>query len=386
MSNAQVDDYYVIPDGWEVKTIGEIAKKITDGAHQSPKPCEQGRYMCSVKDMTYRGFDFSNCKKISQNDFDKLKRQGCNPQKNDILISKDGANCLDIIFVYNQDEEIVLLSSIAIVRLIENYSHDYLRYFLLSSECQYVMRNGFVSGSAIPRVVLKDFKRVPLLLPSYKEQKAIASVLSSLDDKIDLLHRQNKTLEAMAETLFRQWFIEEAQDDWEDGCLGDLVNFNYGKGLTKEIRTGFGYPVIGSNGIVDYHNEYIVEAPGIVIGRKGTLGKTIYLSENFYPIDTTYFVTSKKNSRKLIYEYFLLKSFNFEDMNTDSAVPGLNREIALGNELKIPPVSLVEKFNSTTSYFFDKIRVNNSQIRTIEKLRDNLLPKLMSGEVRVNYA
>ncbi len=138
-------------------------------------------------------------------------------------------------------------------------------------------------GTATKYLTLPILNQIPIKLPPLSEQKAIASVLSGLDDKIDLLHRQNKTLEAMAETLFRQWFIEEAGDDWKDGCLGDLIILNYGKSLTKKNRTGFGYPVVGSNKIVDYHSEYLVEAPGIVIGRKGTLGKTIYLSDNFYP-------------------------------------------------------------------------------------------------------
>jgi len=166
----------------------------------------------------------------------------------------------------------------------------------------------FTTGSAQPQLPIRDLKEMPFQLPTLPEQKAIASVLSSLDDKIDLLHRQNKTLEAMAETLFRQWFVEEAQEDWEEGCLGDVIELVYGKGLKKEIRTGSGYPVIGSSGVVGYHSEFLVEGPGIVIGRKGTLGKVIYLWDNFFPIDTTYYIKSKVESAGLLYEYFLLKT------------------------------------------------------------------------------
>ncbi|MBC8508744.1 MAG: restriction endonuclease subunit S, partial [Chloroflexi bacterium] len=216
-------------------------------------------------------------------------------------------------------------------------------------------------------------------------QKAIASVLSSLDDKIDLLHRQNLTLEAMAETLFRQLFVEQAQEDWEDGHLGDVIELHYGKGLKKEERAGSGYPVIGSSGIVDYHSEFLVDGPGIVIGRKGTLGKVIYLWDNFYPIDTTYYVKSKVESAGLLYEYFLLKTIGFEDMNTDSAVPGLNRDIALSTEIKIPPEDKLHSFNELVADFVGKLKTNRDQIHTLEKLRDTLLPKLMSGEVRVDY-
>ncbi len=127
----------------------------------------------------------------------------------------------------------------------------------------------------------------------------------------------------------------------------------------------------------------MVEGPGIVIGRKGTLGKVIYLWDNFFPIDTTYYIKSKVESAGLLYEYFLLKTLNFEEMNSDSAVPGLNRDIALSTEIKIAPLGKLNKFNQFTSTFINKLRDNIKQICTLEKLRDMLLPKLMSREVMV---
>ena len=197
------------------------------------------------------------------------------------------------------------------------------------------------------------------------------------------MHRQNKTLEQLAETLFRQWFVEEAEEIWAAGKLGDVLELIYGKALKEEVRTGCGFPVVGSSGIVGYNSEYLVEAPGIVIGRKGTLGKVIYLFENFFPIDTTYFVKSKNISLGLFYEYFLLKTLNFEELNSDSAVPGLNRDIALTTEIRIPSGKIISAFNVHCSTLFQKIKSNTNQILTLTQLRDTLLPKLMSGEVRV---
>jgi len=161
--------------------------------------------------------------------------------------------------------------------------------------------------------------------------------------------------------------VEEAGG--ETGKLGDIIELIYGKALKEEIRSGSGFPVVGSSGIVGYHSEFLVDGPGIVIGRKGTLGKVIYLFENFFPIDTTYFTKSKINSEGLFYEYFLLKTLNFEKMNTDSAVPGLNREIALSTE--------------NCANLFKKLKHNNTQILTLTQIRDTLLPTLMSGEVKV---
>jgi type I restriction enzyme, S subunit len=258
------------------------------------------------------------------------------------------------------------------------YDFDFL-YYLLST----LGLDELNEDSAVPGLNRNTAYSQEIFLPSLPQQEAITAVLSSLDDKIDLLHRQNKTLEALAQTIFRHWFIDGAAVDWEDGCLGDLIELQYGKGLKSSLRTGEGYPVVGSSGIVDFHSEYLVAAPGIVIGRKGTLGEVIYLSANFFPIDTTYYIKSKSLSPNFYFEYFLLKTINFKDMNTDSAVPGLNRNIALATEVVIPPQSEITRFNAFVHPLFEKIQNNKAQIRTLEKLRDTLLPKLMSGEVRV---
>ena len=133
-----------------------------------------------------------------------------------------------------------------------------------------------------------------------------------------------------------------------------------------------------------YHSEYLVRGPGIVIGRKGTLGKVNYLFENFFPIDTTYYIKSRTGSVGMFYEFFLLKTLNFE--NSDSAVPGLNRDIALSQEIKLAPQDKVYEFNKYCESLFLKLNSNSNQTKSLEKLRDTLLPKLMSGEVRVSHA
>jgi type I restriction enzyme S subunit len=269
------------------------------------------------------------------------------------------------------------------------YGIDAKKKFTINNFLYYLLKHNVASlhsasyGAVFDTITKETFSQIVVSIPPLPEQRAIASILSSLDDKIDLLHRQNQTLEAMAEALFRQWFVEEADEGWEEGTLGDVIELIYGKGLKKEIRTGTGYPVIGSSGIVGYHSEFLVEGPGIVIGRKGTLGKVIYLWDNFFPIDTTYYIKSKVESAGLLYEYFLLKILNFEEMNSDSAVPGLNRDIALSTEIKIAPLGKLNKFNQFTSTFINKLRDNIKQIRTLEKLRDTMLPKLMIGEVKM---
>jgi type I restriction enzyme S subunit len=372
---------------WKEYKLKDAPFEIIDGDRGKNYP-SQNEFLhsghclfLSTKNVKRTGFDFSDCQFIAEAK-DKALRKG-KLRRLDIVLTTRGT--VGNVAFYGEDipfDKIRINSGMVIIR--PNNAGIYPKY------CFYLFRHlqesfeTFTSGSAQPQLPIRDLNEMEIYLPDLPEQKSIASILSSLDDKIDLLHRQNKTLEELAETLFRQWFVEEAEEGWETGKLGDVIELIYGKGLKEEIRSGSGFPVVGSSGVVGYHTEFLVKGPGIVIGRKGTLGKVIYLFENFFPIDTTYFVKSKVNSEGLFYEYFLLKTLNFEDMNTDSAVPGLNRELALSTEIKIAPFDKLKQYNGYCAYLFEKLKQNNSQIRTLTRLRDTLLPKLMSGEVRIN--
>lgn len=391
MSEWQDTEYGRAPSAWRILTLADMSEKITDGAHQSPKPQSIGKYMCSVKDMAYDRFDFSGSKLISDEDYEKLVKQGCQPKDGDILISKDGANCLDLIFVFKQPEELVLLSSIAIVRLLPDYIPDFVRYFLLSPDCQYTMRNNYVSGSAIPRVVLKDFKKVPILTPELKEQKAIAAVLSSLDGKIDLLHRQNKTLEAMAETLFRQWFVEEAKEEWGEKTLGEITEIKAGGDKPKiysDIKTEECKVPIYSNGIDNeglygFTDTAKIFKECITISARGTIGFVCLRQEPFVPI--VRLISIVPNEKYLSSKYLYLWAKTQDILGTGTTQEQLTVPDFSRTKIILPPFIKMIEFTNHVNTLFRKEKFNKTQICTLTALRDTLLPKLMSGEVRVAY-
>jgi type I restriction enzyme S subunit len=240
------------------------------------------------------------------------------------------------------------------------------------------------TGSTFPNISKSQLENLEISLPPLPEQKAIAAVLSSLDDKIDLLHRQNKTLEAMAETLFRQWFIEEAKEDWEEVVLGSLFEISSGKGLKKEQLNDNGlYPVLGANGKIGKTNDFLFDEKLLFTGRVGTLGnifivnkEKVWLSDNtliFRKITFFYFI------------YFTLKTANLADYNAGSTQPLIRQSDIKEIPVLLPCSKLLTIFESQSEQYFQKQSINKKQIQILEKLRDNLLPKLMSGEVRVSY-
>jgi type I restriction enzyme, S subunit len=373
---------------WKAYRLGDLIEYKKGFGFKSSLYTNTGALIVRVSDMTDSSIDITACVKIKSEEANKLKEYAL--QTNDIIIATVGSWADNpksivgkVIKVPIQANQALLNQNAVRLRAVDGFSQAYLFYKLRDSAFSNYLLNNAQGSANQASVTLQDIFSYKMDVHPFPEQKAIAAVLSSLDDKIDLLHQQNATLEALAATLFRQWFVVEAQDDWVEGVLGDLVNFNYGKTLKDTERSGHGYPVYGSSGVVGYHHHYLIQAPGIITGRKGTLGIINYAFEPFYPIDTTFYITSKRNSDGLFFEYFLLKTLNLHEMNTDSAVPGLNRNLAHGIQLTIPPFNRSVLFNERVKPLFEKIKANQSQIRTLTTLRDTLLPKLMSGAVRV---
>lgn len=384
-------DFGKIPWTWDVKRISDI--KASDKRALAMGPfgsnikaenfVDQGVPVIRGANLSFDKFVDGEFVFLTNEKADELIGSVCVP--GDLIFTHRGTIGQVAIIPKNKfSRYIVSQSGMKLTVNSDLVDSDFLFYFFKSEFGQHQILK-YESQVGVPSIgnPLTSLKAIQVPVPPLLEQKAIASILNSLDEKTDLLYRQNAILEKMGEALFRQWFVMEAKENWRKATLGDVIALNYGKALKEEVRTGLGFPVVGSSGIVGYHSEFLVESPGIVIGRKGTLGKVNYLFDNFFPIDTTYFVESKINSKGLYFEYFLLKSLNLKEMNSDSAVPGLNRNIALSTEITLPRKEKVIDFNMQCASFFQKIRFNQNQIRTLKALHGVLLPKLVSGEVRI---
>lgn len=254
------------------------------------------------------------------------------------------------------------------------------------------------------RVPKEAFNDLILTLPPLPEQRAIASVLSSLDDKIDLLHRQNATLEKMAETLFRQWFVEEAKEEWEEKPISFFGNVICGKTPPKLEKTYFG-GLIPFIKIPDMHGKvFVFETEDSLTenGKRSQNNKTLppfsisvsciatvgLVTLNAYEAQTNQQINSiipyKEEYRYYLYLY--MKSL-YDELHNMASGGTATLNLNTGNFSKIglpyPSQNRLDKFHSRVEILFDKIYSNSKQIRTLTSLRDTLLPKLMSGEVKI---
>lgn len=179
-------------EDWEEFPLEYVCERITDGSHYSPESVEVGLPMASVKDMEDWGINLTTCRKISKEEFDKLVSADCLPQVNDILIAKDGSY-LKHIFVVNKMQKVVILSSIAIIRPNGLY-HPYLLSILLKSDSTKEELKNIVTGAVIPRIVLKDFRKFPILLPPPKKQEQALSFIEPIMKKCFCNREQIQTL------------------------------------------------------------------------------------------------------------------------------------------------------------------------------------------------
>ncbi|TBL30676.1 restriction endonuclease subunit S, partial [Escherichia coli] len=167
---------------------------------------------------------------------------------------------------------------------------------------------------------------------------------------------------------------------WSSQRMSNIATLHYGKALKKTERIDGPYPVYGSGGITGSHNAYLVEGPGIIVGRKGSIGTIYWEDGKFHPIDTVYYVATKEEI-PLSYLYYLMKTLNLPSMNTDAAVPGLNRDNVYRLEVLKPTQSILNRFDNHIATIRNSIQKNNNTIVSLVGLRDTLLPKLLSGEI-----
>ncbi len=294
---------------------------------------------------------------------------------------------------------------------------DYLYYYLKSPIGQDEIEKRNV-GAVQPKLPIYNINDIDILLPPLPEQKRIAEILSSLDDKIDLLTRENATLEAMAETIFRKWFIEEAKEDWKEGKLGDYINETIGGDwgkenpegdFTKAVQCIRGTDIADLNGGIATktpirfvkENKFLNIEPqngDLVLEISGgtetqSTGRVAYVNNDVkalfnYPLVFSNFCRLLR-IKKIEYSYFLYcyikylynqdEFFNLE--NGSSGIKNLDYK-ALLFELKYQMPKDEQRiidFNNNVEPLFEKVDKNKQQIITLTKQRDVLLSKLMNG-------
>jgi type I restriction enzyme S subunit len=291
---------------------------------------------------------------------------------------------------------------------------EYL-YYTFSSVVGRNLLGTILRQTAVSGITGTDLVELEIPLPPVAEQKAIAHILGTLDDKIQLNRKTNETLEAMAKALFKSWFVDfdpvrakaegrptglpaeisdlfpdsfedselgEIPSGWEVGGLEEFLVLQRGFDLPAPQRIKGAYPVVAASGVSGNHNEPMAFAPGVVTGRSGVLGKVFYIQTDFFPLNTTLWAKEFRLATP-IYGYFLLCDIDFAVFNAGSAVPTLNRNHLGSLRFPLPPKALVVSFTEVAVDLMKRKEGIVAETSNLSATRDALLPKLISGEIRI---
>lgn len=274
--------------------------------------------------------------------------------------------------------------------------NDFVYYLTKTPLFRDTAIKSMVGSSGRQRAQMDVLENLKMFVPKdISDQRRIASILSSLDRKIELNNKINADLEEMAQAIFKNWFVDfepfkdgkfvdselgMIPEGWKVGCLGDLITIKYGKDH-KKLDDGT-FPVYGSGGFMRFVNSWLYNGESVLIPRKGTLDNNMYVSEKFWTVDTMFFSVPKMDYvMKYVYNY--IKRFDFSKMNEGTSVPSNTAARLNKMQILIPTHEVLEMYDETLCPIYNKRKMNDKESRTLSTLRDTLLPRLMSGELEV---
>jgi type I restriction enzyme, S subunit len=291
----------------------------------------------------------------------------------------------------------VCSTDITVLKAKKNNSQVFL-FYLIASQPLIDYASVISNGTKMPRAKWKVIAKTEWRLPKSGEQYRIASILSTYDELIENNNRRIAILEQTAEQIYKVWFVrmrfpgyEKAEfekgvpKEWPITYFRDFIKLNRGFDLSNEKIVEGKYPVVASTSIKAYHHQYKVEAPCVTTGRSGSLGTVQYVNEKSWPLNTSLYVKNFKGNSP-IYVYYFLKSMKLENFNTGAGVPTLNQNHLHTLKLGLPSKTIQKKFERNIAPIFKQIEILTEQNQNLKQTRDLLLPRLISGKLRVKAA
>ena len=375
---------------WETVKLADCCISIADGDHQPPPKADTGVPFVTISNINAsHQFDFSNTMFVPQEYYDRLdtKRRA---QVGDVLYSVVGSFGIPVLITDNAP--FVFQRHIAILRPNERILPAFLFYTMLSSDF-YSKADAAAIGAAQRTISLNALRNMEIDLPPLEIQEEIVRKLSAYDNLFNNNQKQINLLEEAAQRLYKEWFIDlrfpghettlihdGVPEGWQRCAVTDLLEIKYGKDH-KTLSDGT-IPVYGSGGIMRRVDRVLSSGESVLIPRKGSLNNILYVTGDFWTIDTMFY-SIPKNPNVAKYMYLFLSRLDMYSFNIGAAVPSMTVKILDGVSVLLPPAELLEIFERAVFPLFERKRMIAQQNETAAQARDRLLPKLMSGEIEV---
>lgn len=366
---------YKREEEWQEVRLGDVATRITSGG--TPPTTNEENYNGGIPWLNTK--EVKNCRiyKTEKTISDLgLKNSSAKwIEKDSIIVAMYGATAGKVAI-----NKIPLTTNQACCNItINSLKADY-RFVYYSLLNQYERLTALASGAAQQNLNVSTISNLTIPLPPLERQKEIAEILSSFDDKIDFLHRQNRTLESLAQTLFRHYFIENAKEEWEEKPFSELATISSGKAIPKGNFDDNGqYEVLGANGCIGRTNEYNHNSELIYTGRVGTLGKVFLINpaQKVWLSDNTLIIHPREY---FFYVFYLMQTFKLENLNAGSTQPLLRQGDLKNIQVKIPPKESLVVFEEYVNDFLFKNEKNKLKISSLHLLKTQTLKYILQDQ------
>ena len=368
---------------WPIKKLAEVTTKIASGA--TPRGGKEvyassGTALIRSQNVLDHVMSGRGLARIDAKASESLRKVEVRPM--DVLLNITGDSIARCSLVDDKFLPARVNQHVAIIRVANDLNPTFLQKYLTHPEFKSHMI-AMSSGATRAALTKAGIEQFPIPVPPRWEQDRIADVLGVLDDKIAINERIAATSVKIADSLFQNLMQHSSQEM----RLKDLVDMKYGKALREPDRRPGSVAVYGCTGMVGWHDAALIDDPAVVVGRKGAnAGHVTWAPGPSWTIDTAFYVVSKVEFLSIEVAYFLLRNSALQSLVGDSAIPGLNRNAVLDRSVLLPSRAELYAFSSEARNLLELSEGVAEQSRTLSKIRDTLLPKLMSGEIRVRDA
>lgn len=374
---------------WRKTKLEDVCISISDGDHQPPPKADHGIPFVTISKINDRNkLDFTNTMFVSEEYYNNLddKRKA---HRGDILYSVVGSFGIPV-FIENE-KKLVFQRHIAILRPDPEKIVPAFLYYTMLSRDFYRKADTVALGAAQRTISLTALRNMVIEVPSYDAQEKIVSMLKPYDDLIENNQKQIKLLEEAAQRLYKEWFvdlrfpgyknvkvIDGVPKGWKKRKVTDFLEVNYGKDH-KALEEG-DIPAYGSGGIIRKVKAILNSGESILIPRKGSLNNIMYVTGDFWTIDTMFF-SKPRMDNILKYTYLFLKRIDMYAFNIGAAVPSMTVKILDGIDILQPDVKTLIRFEKIMNPMFSKREILVVQSEKLQQLRNELLEKFINGEM-----
>ena len=391
---------------WKTYRLGEICDLVAGFAFKSKDFGDHPNKVVKIADIQPPVVNINDLVGVDMSNYDTVKLSKYLVSKGDYVLAMTGATIGKLGRITN-DIEAYINQRVLTFRPIESIvDKDYLYYQLCSEKFNKYILNHIDSETAQPNISAGSVGGFEISLPSLEEQRWIAGILGAIDDKIENNRRINTNLELQAQALYKQWFVDNRKDDWEVGKVSDYYDITIGKTPPRKEKQWFSnnpkdsvwvsISDMGSCGAyisdsseylttkaVDKFNIKVVPNNTVLLSFKLTVGR-VAISDGAMTTNEAIAHFNTLNDYLTEYTYLALKAYNFANLgSTSSIATAVNSKIIKSMLWVMPNDNVLRDFHNIVAPFFTQIKNNIRENETLATLRDTLLPKLMSGEIKI---